>query len=78
MLRRCIESGNPQFGMVLPARSNGNSNVQGLCEYGTMMDIKSIQMLPDGRSMVETMGAWRFKLLEKGTLDGYTVGRVER
>jgi Lon protease-like protein len=47
-------------------------------EYGTMLEIKSIQMLPDGRSMVETMGSYRFKLLESGSLDGYTVGRTER
>jgi Lon protease-like protein len=43
-----------------------------------MLEIKSIQMLPDGRSMVETMGSYRFKVLEKGSLDGYTVGRTER
>jgi len=77
MLRRCIESGTPRFGMVLPARGAGNG-VAGVLEYGTMLDIKSIQMLPDGRSMVEAMGSHRFRLLEKGSLDGYTVGRVER
>lgn len=78
MLRRAIESGRPRFGMVLPARGAGNPNLAGVMEYGTMLDIKSIQMLPDGRSMVETVGAYRFRLLEKGSLDGYTVGRVER
>ncbi|KAJ9117529.1 hypothetical protein QFC22_004379 [Naganishia vaughanmartiniae] len=78
MLRRAIESGRPRFGMVLPARGSGNPNLAGVMEYGTMLDIKSIQMLPDGRSMVETVGAYRFRLLEKGSLDGYSVGRVER
>jgi len=43
-----------------------------------MLEIRSVQMLNDGRSMIETVGSWRFKVLEKGTLDGYTVGRVER
>ena len=43
-----------------------------------MLEIQSVQMLPDGRSMVETVGTHRFRLLEKGSLDGYTVGRVER
>jgi Lon protease-like protein len=47
-------------------------------EYGTMLEIQSVQMLPDGRSMVETVGTHRFRLLEKGNLDGYTVGRTER
>lgn len=43
-----------------------------------MLEIKSVQMLADGRSMLETVGSYRFRLLEKGSLDGYTVGRVER
>ncbi|PWY99211.1 hypothetical protein BCV70DRAFT_163767 [Testicularia cyperi] len=73
MVRRCLESGNPRFGMVLPSRVNGGTE-----EYGTMLEIKSVQMLADGRSMLETVGSYRFKLLEKGSLDGYTVGRVER
>lgn len=73
MVRRCLESGNPRFGMLLPSRTNG-----GLEEYGTMLEIKSVQMLADGRSMLETVGSYRFRLLEKGSLDGYTVGRVER
>ncbi|KAN0059659.1 hypothetical protein ACQY0O_008230 [Thecaphora frezii] len=73
MIRRCLESGNPRFGMVLPSKTNG-----GLDEYGTMLEIKSVQMLTDGRSMLETVGSYRFRLLEKGSLDGYTVGRIER
>ncbi|SNX86480.1 uncharacterized protein MEPE_05189 [Melanopsichium pennsylvanicum] len=73
MVRRCLESVNPRFGMVLPSRTNGGTE-----EYGTMLEIKSVQMLADGRSMLETVGSYRFKLLEKGSLDGYTVGRVER
>ena len=75
MIRRCIESSSPRFGMVLPSR--GGTNTPGVMEYGTMLEIQSVQMLPDGRSMVETVGTQRFKLLEKGNLDGYTVGRIE-
>ncbi len=78
MIRRCIESSSPRFGMLLPARNIGSTGIQGVMEYGTMLEIQSVQMLPDGRSMVETIGAHRFKLVEKGNLDGYTVGRVER
>lgn len=131
MIRRCIESDTPRFGMVLPSRAsragaNGNAGagmfpmaiappnaaagaglpgpagaagdvgagaaanaeaaiaggelggIGGVMEYGTMLEIQSVQMLPDGRSMVETVGTHRFRLLEKGSLDGYTIGRVER
>ncbi|ORY23131.1 PUA-like domain-containing protein [Naematelia encephala] len=77
MIRRCIESSSPRFGMVLPSRAAAEPG-SGVMEYGTMLEIQSVQMLPDGRSMVETVGTHRFKLLEKGNLDGYTVGRIER
>ena len=58
MVRRCLESGSPRFGMVLPSKTNG-----GLEEFGTMLEIKSVQMLADGRSMLETVGSYRFRLL---------------
>lgn len=47
-------------------------------EFGTMLEIRSVQMLADGRSMVETRGTHRFRILEQGSLDGYLIGRVER
>ena len=50
--------------MLLPARATGSANLQGVSEYGTMLEIQSVQMLPDGRSMVEAVGTHRFKLLE--------------
>lgn len=72
MMRRVMD-GDQQFGMILPSRTDG-----GLSEYGTMLRIKSCNMIEDGRSIVETVGTYRFRLLEKGTFDGYTVGRIER
>lgn len=74
MLRRCLDSENPCFGMIMPPRPGSNSNM----DYGTMLEIRSVQMLNDGRSMVETWGSWRFRILERGSLDGYMVGRIER
>lgn len=47
-------------------------------DFGTMLEIKSVRMLPDGRSMVETCGTYRFRIMERGTMDGYMVGRIER
>lgn len=61
--------------MVMPAKP-GSGPPQ--TEYGTMLDIRSVQMQTDGRSLVETWGAYRFRILESGTLDGYMVGRIER
>lgn len=58
--------------MTLPSRPGA------AVEYGTMLEIRTVQIMRDGRSMVETVGSWRFKILEKSTLDGYGVGKVER
>lgn len=77
MVRRCLQGQGPaRFGMVLPSR-NLDSPVPGLSEYGTMLEIKNAQMLLDGRSMLETVGWRRFKLLETGSLDGYTTGKIQ-
>ena len=47
-------------------------------DYGTMLQIRNVQMLPDGRSFVETWGTWRFRIMDRGMRDGYVVARVER
>ena len=75
MLRRCLESSTPRFGMVMPPKA-GSPTPQ--VEYGTMLEIRGVQTLPDGRSIVETWGTYRFRIMERGILDGYMVGRVER
>ncbi|KIK48889.1 hypothetical protein CY34DRAFT_797679 [Suillus luteus UH-Slu-Lm8-n1] len=80
MLRRCLEAPTPTFGMIMPPRA---APVTGLgvdagADFGTMLEIRSVQMLPDGRSMVETWGTHRFRILERGSLDGYMIGRVEQ
>ncbi|KAF4619146.1 hypothetical protein D9613_005059 [Agrocybe pediades] len=73
MLRRCLESPNPRFGMIMPPKPGAPQ-----MDYGTILEIRSVQMLPDGRSYVETIGSTRFRILERGTLDGYMVARTER
>jgi len=73
MLRRCLESPNPRFGMIMSPKSGSPQS-----DYGTMLEIRSVQMLPDGRSVVQTWGSSRFRILERGSLDGYMVGRIER
>jgi Lon protease-like protein len=61
--------------MIMPPRTGPARMYDG--DYGTMLEIRSVQMLPDGRSMVETWGTHRFRVMERGTLDGYMVGRIE-
>jgi Lon protease-like protein len=78
MLRRCLENPTPCFGMIMAPKRVGNAGAENGNEYGTMLEIRSVQMLADGRSMVETWGTYRFRILETGALDGYMVGRIER
>jgi Lon protease-like protein len=81
MIRRCIENGSRKFGMLMynhhqiPQGNLGDSHYM---EYGTALHIDRIEMLPDGRSLIETRGAYRFKVLEGGVLDGYCTGRIQR
>jgi Lon protease-like protein len=81
MIRRAIESGDRKFGMIL---HNLNQEPQGelgsvsFYQYGTMLHIVNMHLMPDGRSLIETVGVSRFRVLQHGTLDGYTVGKVER
>lgn len=106
MLRRCLATAHPCFGMIPPPRSvpvtsapphlptatprplSGAANLSGhsstpppptqTSEFGTMLEIRNVQMLPDGQCRVEAWGTWRFRILERGSLDGYGVARVER
>ncbi|BGP26126.1 hypothetical protein JCM10295v2_005069 [Rhodotorula toruloides] len=75
MIRRVLETPERSFGMVLPLRSAGPDAVN---EYGTMLRVTSCQMVEDGRLILETIGTYRFRLLERSMVDGYNVGKVER
>lgn len=76
MIRRALE-GNRTFGMVLPKRSH-NTRDPHFHELGTLLRIINAQFYPDGRSLIETVGLTRFKVLRHGELDGYTVAKTER
>jgi len=80
MIRRAMES-NRQFGMLTYNQIGASQSELGVTnfkEYGTMLHILNVHMLPDGRSLIETQGLYRFRVRAHGILDGYTVGRVER
>ena len=41
-----------------------------------MLEIRDVQYLPDGRSLVDTVGGRRFSVLSRGSRDGYSTARV--
>ncbi|KAF2089866.1 hypothetical protein K490DRAFT_71590 [Saccharata proteae CBS 121410] len=80
MIRRALE-GNGHFGMLMYNRNGTPQEHLGLTrfkEYGTMLQILNVQMLPDGRSLIETRGTSRFRVREYAPHDGYTIGSVDR
>ncbi|XP_067843175.1 LON peptidase N-terminal domain and ring finger 1 isoform X2 [Heptranchias perlo] len=71
MIRRCIETGTKRFGMCISDPQNG------FTDYGCMLHIRNIHFLPDGRSVVDTVGGNCFKVLERGQKDGYYIANIE-
>lgn len=73
MLRRCVNSGSKQFGMCV----KGDDPNKNFADYGTMLNIQTVHFLPDGRSIVHTVGGQRFRVITRGMLDGYNTATVE-
>jgi Lon protease-like protein len=46
-------------------------------DYGTLLYIRGFVYTQDGRSIVDTIGQRRFRVLERGTRDGYNTAKVE-
>ncbi|CAE8663224.1 unnamed protein product, partial [Polarella glacialis] len=75
MMRRAVSSGHRLFGMCLSM--SGSESQNGYSKIGTALFIREIRMLPDGRSLIDTVGERRFRVIETGERDGYNVARVE-
>ncbi|KAM9470574.1 LON peptidase N-terminal domain and RING finger protein 1 isoform 3-T3 [Clarias gariepinus] len=71
MMRRCIETGTKKFGMC------SYEHGKGFADYGCMLEILDQNVLPDGRSYVETRGGSRFRVLRRGQRDGYHTADIE-
>lgn len=46
-------------------------------DYGTMLEIKDWVLLPDGCSILTTVGMRRFQVLSRGEKDGYDTAQVK-
>lgn len=75
MLRRCM-AGAKTFGLINIRRdSSGSSWVP--YDVGCTLEINKINILPDGRSYIDTRCKRRFRVLEKWEMDGYLVGKIQ-
>ncbi|XP_061743785.1 LON peptidase N-terminal domain and ring finger 1, like [Nerophis ophidion] len=71
MIRRCMDTGTRQFGMCI------SDPQRGFADYGCMLIIRSVHFLPDGRSVVDTVGGKRFRVLSRGMKDGYSIADIQ-
>ncbi|KAL8685612.1 MAG: hypothetical protein Q9224_005749, partial [Gallowayella concinna] len=81
MVRRAVDNGDGRFGMVMynPRRVvEGDLGPVHFRQYGTLLQVRHWELLPDGRSLVETIGLSRFIVRSYSSLDGYMVGNIER
>ncbi|KAI1816070.1 ATP-dependent protease La domain-containing protein [Poronia punctata] len=76
MIRRAMQ-GNRTFGMV-PARPLPGPDNPPFMELGVLLRIVNIEVFPDGRSLLETVGVSRFRITRYGCLDGYVVANTEK
>lgn len=74
LIRRALAS-DGRFGMVLPS-FNHAVNPSGVHPFGTLLEIKNVDTLPDGRSLVEAVGLIRFEILDHHSSDGYEMADV--
>ncbi|XP_008844300.1 LON peptidase N-terminal domain and RING finger protein 1, partial [Nannospalax galili] len=71
MIRRSMQTGTKQFGMCVSDTQNS------FADYGCMLQIRNVHFLPDGRSVVDTVGGKRFRVLKRGMKDGYCTADIE-
>ncbi|XP_071243339.1 LON peptidase N-terminal domain and RING finger protein 2-like isoform X3 [Salvelinus alpinus] len=71
MIRRSMETGTKQFGMCIA------DDIKGFADYGCMLEVTDVKFQPDGRSVVDTVGVSRFRVLSHGHRDGYNTAKIE-
>lgn len=71
MIRRCRETGTNRFGMCL------GDQRKGFADYGCLLEIRDVKFFSDGRSVVETIGRRRFRVVQHQERDGYNTGDLE-
>ncbi|KAM9600603.1 LON peptidase N-terminal domain and RING finger protein 3 isoform 2-T2 [Morphnus guianensis] len=71
MIRRCMETGTKQFGMCI------SDPVKGFADYGCILEIRNVEFFADGRSVVDSIGKRRFKVMQHSQRDGYNTADIE-
>jgi Lon protease-like protein len=72
MVRRAVENGHRQFGIVLVQNTR-----QRYVDYGTILEIRDCVQLGDGCSILSTLGTKRFRVIRRSEKDGYDTANIE-
>lgn len=70
-LRFTIQSGRSKKQMRFPLRPRR------FASYGCLLEIRDVKFFSDGRSVVNTIGRRRFKILQHRVRDGYNTADIE-
>lgn len=73
MIRRAIESGDRQFGIV----HFSTKDPKQYSDFGTMLNIRDCVLMANGQSILSTVGGRRFRVLRRGERDGYQTAKVQ-
>lgn len=90
MMRRALETQSRTFGMckydelteyvienIFVRHKRQFLRSSSFSDYGTLLFIRGLVYTPDGRSIVDTIGQQRFRVIERGVRDGYDIARVQ-
>ncbi|CAF3259069.1 unnamed protein product [Rotaria socialis] len=72
MMRRTIETQSRTFGMC-----TYDPQTETFADYGTLLYIRGLVYTRDGRSIVDTIGQRRFRVIDRGVRDEYCTGHVQ-
>ncbi|CAF1478208.1 unnamed protein product [Rotaria magnacalcarata] len=72
MMRRTIETQSRTFGMC-----TYDPQAETFADYGTILYIRGLVYTRDGRSIVDTIGQRRFRVVDRGVRDEYCTAHVQ-
>lgn len=69
MIRECVSKSVTLHPLPPPACR--------FAEYGCLLEIRDVKFFSDGRSVVDTIGRRRFKVIQHRERDGYNTADIE-
>ncbi|KAJ8283134.1 hypothetical protein COCON_G00056530 [Conger conger] len=65
----------PRYRLMI--RRSMETGTKRFADFGCMLEVRDVKFFPDGRSVVDTIGVSRFRVLSHGQRDGYNTANIE-